>query len=46
MMGFTLQWLIDIFVAGVSLMIGLGFFSFVALILCSAAFLHNANIVS
>ncbi|XP_058112384.1 uncharacterized protein LOC131255637 [Magnolia sinica] len=43
---FTLQCLIDLLVAGISLMIGLGIFALILSILCSAAFLHNAKEVS
>ncbi|GKU90461.1 hypothetical protein SLEP1_g4452 [Rubroshorea leprosula] len=46
LMGLSLQCIIDLVVAGVSLMIGLGIFVFIASILCSAAFLHNAKDVS
>ncbi|OVA12530.1 hypothetical protein BVC80_9011g42 [Macleaya cordata] len=38
--------LVDIMVAGISLMIGLGIFGFVASILCSAAFFYHAKEVS
>ncbi|XAR65343.1 hypothetical protein NMG60_11009436 [Bertholletia excelsa] len=46
LMGVSLQALMDLVVAGFSLMIGFGFFVFVASILCTAAFLHNAKEVS
>ncbi|KAJ6891294.1 hypothetical protein NC651_024711 [Populus alba x Populus x berolinensis] len=35
--------IMDLVVAGISLVIGLGIFVFIASILCSAAFLHNAK---
>ncbi|KAI5574034.1 hypothetical protein POPTR_010G134950v4 [Populus trichocarpa] len=38
--------IMDLVVAGISLVIGLGIFVFIASILCSAAFLHNAKHVS
>ncbi|KAI3512586.1 hypothetical protein L1887_19902 [Cichorium endivia] len=43
MMGVSIQLLMDLTVAGISLMIGFGIFAFVASILCSAAFFHNAK---
>ncbi|XP_075518532.1 uncharacterized protein LOC142552660 [Primulina tabacum] len=46
MMGFSVQCVLDFMVAGVSLMLGLGFFAFVASILCSAAFIQNAKEIS
>ncbi|KAK6242555.1 hypothetical protein SCA6_007944 [Theobroma cacao] len=39
----SLQSIIDLVVAGISLMIGLGIFAFIASVLCSAAFLHHAK---
>ncbi|XP_047312766.1 uncharacterized protein LOC124916075 [Impatiens glandulifera] len=39
-LGFNIQYFLDLFVAGFSLMIGLGFFTFIAAILCSIAFLN------
>ncbi|KAI4387556.1 hypothetical protein MLD38_005378 [Melastoma candidum] len=42
-LGVNLQCLLDLVVAGISLAIGLGFFSFVATILCAAAFLLNSK---
>lgn len=45
-MGVSVQCLMDLVVAGISLMIGLGLFAFIASILCSAAFLHNAKDLS
>ncbi|XP_028065098.1 uncharacterized protein LOC114268184 [Camellia sinensis] len=44
--GVSVQCLMDLVVAGVSLVIGLGIFAFIASILCSVAFLHNAKDVS
>lgn len=41
-----LQWLLDVVVAGISLMIGLGIFAFIASILCSVALLQNARDIS
>ncbi|XP_020264429.1 uncharacterized protein LOC109840266 [Asparagus officinalis] len=41
-----IQLLMDVMVAGMSLILVLGIFSFVASILCSAAFLHNSKNVS
>lgn len=46
LMGLSLQWLLDLVVAGISLMIGLGIFAFIASILCSVAFLNNSKNVS
>ncbi|KAI3700011.1 hypothetical protein L2E82_44624 [Cichorium intybus] len=43
MMGVSIHLLMDLTVAGFSLMIGFGIFAFVASILCSAAFFHNAK---
>ncbi|GMY26716.1 chaperonin 60 subunit beta [Fagus crenata] len=40
------QCVLDLVVAGFSLIIGLGIFVFTASILCSAAFFHNAKAVS
>ncbi|XP_052199887.1 uncharacterized protein LOC127806559 [Diospyros lotus] len=45
-MGVSIQCLVDLVVAGISLVIGLGIFAFVASILCSAAFLHHAKAFS
>ena len=42
----SVQGLIDLVVAGISLMICLGIFAFIASILCSAAFFHHAKEVS
>ncbi|XP_024018330.1 uncharacterized protein LOC112090662 [Morus notabilis] len=42
-MGFSVQSILDLVVAGFSLMIGLGIFAFIASVLCSAAFLQNAK---
>ena len=39
----SFQSLLDLTVAGISLMLGLGFFAFIASILCSAAFFQNAK---
>ncbi|KAG2702587.1 hypothetical protein I3843_06G090300 [Carya illinoinensis] len=39
----SLQCVLDLVVAGISLIFGLGIFAFIASILCSAAFLHNAK---
>ncbi|KAL9664303.1 hypothetical protein QQ045_019702 [Rhodiola kirilowii] len=39
----SIQSLLDLTLAGFSLMIGLAIFSFIALILCTAAFFHNAK---
>ncbi|XP_031741936.1 uncharacterized protein LOC116403978 [Cucumis sativus] len=46
MIGFSIQGLLDLFVAGISLAIGLGIFALIASILCSAAFLNCAKDVS
>ncbi|XP_042476819.1 uncharacterized protein LOC122058275 [Macadamia integrifolia] len=46
MIGAAIQCFMDLVVAGISLMIGLGFFAFIASILCSAAFLLNVKDVS
>ncbi|GKV39289.1 hypothetical protein SLEP1_g47090 [Rubroshorea leprosula] len=46
LMGLSLQCIMDLVVAGASLMIGLGIFASIASILCSAAFWHNAKYVS
>lgn len=46
LMGVSVQCLMDLVVAGISLMVGLGLFAFIASILCSAAFLHNAKDLS
>ncbi|XP_019068767.1 uncharacterized protein [Solanum lycopersicum] len=45
-MGISLQCLMDLVVAGFSLMIGLGIFALIASILCSAAFYQNAKQLS
>ncbi|XP_060185982.1 uncharacterized protein LOC132615393 [Lycium barbarum] len=45
-MGISLQFLMDLVVAGFSLMVGLGIFAFIASILCSAAFYQNAKQLS
>lgn len=45
-MGLSVLSVIDLVVAGFSLMIGLGIFAFIASILCSAAFVQNAKDVS
>ncbi|XP_076895740.1 uncharacterized protein LOC143548461 [Bidens hawaiensis] len=42
-MGLSLQLLLDLTVAGFSLMIGFGIFAIIAAILCSAAFFHNVK---
>ncbi|KAJ8426798.1 LOW QUALITY PROTEIN: hypothetical protein Cgig2_007853 [Carnegiea gigantea] len=42
----SLQSIIDLVVAGISLMIGLGIFSFIASVLCFAAFFQHAKDVS
>lgn len=42
-MGLSVQCVLDLVVAGISLMIGLGIFAFIASILCSVAFLYNAK---
>ncbi|KAL2905197.1 Prokineticin receptor 2 [Bienertia sinuspersici] len=47
LMGFvTIQSIMDLAVAGISLMIGLGIFAFIASVLCSAAFFQHAKDVS
>ncbi|XP_068331940.1 uncharacterized protein [Pyrus communis] len=46
MMRLSIQSLLDLAVAGVSTMVGLGIFAFIASILCSAAFFHTAKDVS
>ncbi|XP_023759407.1 uncharacterized protein LOC111907833 [Lactuca sativa] len=43
MMGVSIQLLMDLTIAGMSLMIGFGIFAFVASILCSAVFFHSAK---
>lgn len=44
MIGFvSVQGLLDFVVAGVSLMICLGIFAFIASVLCSAAFFYHAK---
>ncbi|XP_024195461.1 uncharacterized protein LOC112198549 [Rosa chinensis] len=44
MMGLgCIQGILDLVVAGVSLMIGLSVFAFIASVLCSAAFLYSAK---
>lgn len=43
LLGLSVQYLIDLVVAGVSLMIGFGIFALIASILCSAAFINNAK---
>nr|DAD31592.1 TPA_asm: hypothetical protein HUJ06_010443 [Nelumbo nucifera] len=45
-MDLPLQCLMDIILAGISLIIGLGIFVFIASVLCSAVFLHKAKDVS
>lgn len=42
-LGSSLQCLLDLMVAGCSLMFGMGLFAFIATILCSVAFLQNAK---
>ncbi|KAJ4710652.1 Chaperonin 60 subunit beta [Melia azedarach] len=44
-LGLSLQCILDLTVAGISLVIGLGIFAIIASILCSAAFLQNAKIL-
>ncbi|KAL9225830.1 hypothetical protein vseg_001710 [Gypsophila vaccaria] len=39
----SMQSIMDLIVAGISLIIGLGIFAFIASVLCSAAFLHHAK---
>ncbi|KAG9152875.1 hypothetical protein Leryth_012496 [Lithospermum erythrorhizon] len=46
MIWLSVQFLMDLVVAGVSLMIGLGIFALIASILCSAAFFQNAKELS
>ncbi|XP_062111260.1 uncharacterized protein LOC133822834 [Humulus lupulus] len=46
MMGLSVQGVMDMMLAGFSLVLGLGIFAFIAFILCSAAFLQNAKDVS
>ncbi|XP_072978011.1 uncharacterized protein [Typha angustifolia] len=47
MIGFhLLQLVMDLTVAGISLMLVLGIFAFIASILCSAAFIHNSKAIS
>ncbi|CAN0923893.1 hypothetical protein LINGRAHAP2_LOCUS33815 [Linum grandiflorum] len=46
MMGLTVQSMLDLAVAGISLMIGFGIFTFVASVLCSAAFFLNVKAIS
>ncbi|KAG6429827.1 hypothetical protein SASPL_107881 [Salvia splendens] len=43
LMGLSVQFVLDFVVAGISLMIGMGLFAFIASILCSAAFFQNAK---
>ncbi|XP_057960881.1 uncharacterized protein LOC131152932 isoform X2 [Malania oleifera] len=43
MMGITVQCLVDLMVAGISLMFALGIFALVASVLCSAAFFLNTK---
>uniref|UniRef100_A0A7N0V9Y6 Uncharacterized protein n=1 Tax=Kalanchoe fedtschenkoi TaxID=63787 RepID=A0A7N0V9Y6_KALFE len=45
-LGLSVQSLLDLTLAGFSLIIGLGIFSFIAFVLCSAAFVHNARDVA
>ncbi|KAB2632061.1 hypothetical protein D8674_028308 [Pyrus ussuriensis x Pyrus communis] len=45
-MGLSIQSLLDLAVAKVSTMVGLGIFAFIASILCSATFFHTAKDVS
>ena len=45
-MGLSVQSIMDLVVAGISLVIGLGFFAFIASILCSAVFIYNVKHVS
>ncbi|XP_022149105.1 uncharacterized protein LOC111017596 [Momordica charantia] len=45
-LGFSIQAVLDLVVAGISLVIGLGIFALIASILCSAAFLQSAKDVS
>ncbi|XP_038678683.1 uncharacterized protein LOC119980093 [Tripterygium wilfordii] len=46
LMGLSLQSILDLAIAGFSLMIGFGIFGFIASFLCSAAFIENAKDVS
>lgn len=39
-----IQQLMDVMVAGLSLMLALGIFALIASILCSVAFLHNSKL--
>ncbi|XP_057542658.1 uncharacterized protein LOC130821066 [Amaranthus tricolor] len=41
----SIQSLLDLIVAGISLMIGFGIFAFIASVLCSAAFFQHAQYV-
>ncbi|XP_074383452.1 uncharacterized protein LOC141725004 [Apium graveolens] len=43
MLGLSLSCIMDLIVAGISLIIGLGLFAFITCILCSAAFFYNAR---
>ena len=43
MMSLCVQCVLDLVVAGFSLMVGLGIFAFIASVLCSAAFFLNAK---
>ncbi|KMS97322.1 hypothetical protein BVRB_6g156190 [Beta vulgaris subsp. vulgaris] len=42
----SIQSIMDLVVAGISLMIGLGIFTFIASVLCSAAFFQHAKDVN
>lgn len=42
-MGLSMHTIMDLVVAGFSLIIGLGIFAFIASILCTAAFIQNAK---
>ncbi|XP_048592660.1 uncharacterized protein LOC125576493 [Brassica napus] len=46
MMWISVQTAMDLIVAGISLMIGLGFFALIASILCSVAFFHHVKATS
>ncbi|KAH6797879.1 chaperonin 60 subunit beta [Perilla frutescens var. hirtella] len=46
LLGLSVQFVLDFVVAGISLMIGIGLFAFIASILCSAAFFQNAKEIS
>lgn len=46
LMGLSVQFVLDFVVAGISLVIGMGLFAFIASILCSAAFFQNAKEIS